>query len=206
MTEAKNSRIKLLLGGTPGKLVRFSYLHAHEPRLNTQSGKMEYSVTALIPKANTEDIAAIKKSIDALKKATWLDQKKPLPPNFWNPLRDGDKDTKQDGSQYGEECRGHFVLNCKSDEGPSVVGTTKVDTPTGAKLAPLGKKDVKSGDWGRVSVSLFAYTKGSGGVGAGLANIQLVKQGEALSGRSSAEDDFGAFDDLDEADMPDPLA
>lgn len=192
MTETKNDRTKVILGSEPGKLVRFSYLHAHEPRMNKQNGKMEYNCTVLIPKANTKDVEAMRKSIESLKKSTWLDHGKPIPPQFWNPLRDGDKDTKQDGTPMGAECKGHFVVNCKSDQAPSVVGTTK---DANNKLAPIGKADIKSGDWGRVSVSLYAYTKGLGGVGAGLNNVQLVQKGDSLSGRAAAEDDFGAFED-----------
>jgi hypothetical protein len=200
MSEVKNERVKIILGGNaPGKLVRMSYLHAHEARMNTQNGKMEFGVTVLIPKANVEDVKAVKAAIDQLKKTTWLDNKKPIPPQFWNPLRDGDKDTKQNGEPMGEECRGHYVVNCKSDQAPVVVGTTK---GTDGKYLPIAKTQIKSGDWGRVSVSLYAYTKGLGGVGAGLANIQLVREGEALSGRSSAEDDFGQFEDMDSEENP----
>jgi len=195
MAEEKSKRIKLVLGSAKGKLVRFSYLNVHEPRLNRESNKTEYSVLALLSKENnTEDIAALKDAIDQLKKEEWTNKKKPIPPNFWNPLRDGDKDTKQDGSPLDASCKGHYVINCKTDEKypPTVVGTTK---GSDGKFLPVGKSGVKSGDWGRVSVNLGAYPKGTGGVSSYLVNLQFVQAGDPLGNHSSAEDDFADFDD-----------
>lgn len=198
MAEEKIPSIKVILGAQKGKPVRFSYLHVHEAKLNSESKKMEYSVAVLIPKDNTEDIKAVKDAIEKLKKQQWPDAKKKVPPGFWNPLRDGDEDTKQDGSPYGAECKGHYVLNCKSDEDkqPNVVGTTRGED---GKFNTLGKSDIRSGDWGRVSANLYVYIKGTGGVGAGLSSVQLTRKGEPLAGNHSAEEDFGDFDD-DEAD------
>ena len=197
MAEKKALLVKLMLGSTKGKLVRFSYLNVHEPRLNTESNREEYSVTALIPKANVEDIKAVKDAIEALKKDTWLDDGKKIPPQFWNPLKDGDNDCKQDGSSFGPESAGHYILNCKTgvDSAPSVVGTTRGGD---GKLLPVGKSAIKSGDWGRISVNLGAYTKGTGGVGAYLSNLQFVQQGDPLGNKSSAEDDFSDFDEEDD--------
>lgn len=207
MTEAvaakTTNRSKMLLGGTPGRLVRFSYLHVHEQRMNQQNGKLEYALTVLIPKSNTEDISAVKRAVEALKKATWADKGKPVPPGFWNPLRDGDHDTKQSGEPLGAECKGHYVLNCKSDQPPGVVGTTKDSQD---KFVAVSKTGIKSGDWGRVSVNLYVYTKGLSGVGVGLNNVQLVRQGDALGSRTAAEDDFAGFAEMDESAMPDFLA
>lgn len=190
-------KLRHILGGTKGKLVRFSFLNVHTARLNTESEKMEFSVSALIPKTNVEDIKFLKGAIAALLKSTFTDQKKPIPKAHWNPLRDGDTDTKQSGQPYGEEAKGHYVLNCKSSEDypPGVVGTTK---GADGKLLRIGKADIKSGDWGRVDITLYGYAKGTGGVGVGLNSVQLVQEGEALSGGRSADDAFGAFDDAED--------
>ena len=200
MADKKVPSIKLILGATKGKPVRFSYLHVHEAKLNSESGNMEFSVAALIPKANVEDITAIKGAITKLQKEMWLDEKKKVPPQFWNPLKDADVDTKQNGESFGEETKGHYILNCKTgeDSPPDAVGTTR--DAKGA-FTPLAKNQVKSGDWGRISVNMGVYTKGTSGVGAYLNRVQLLASGEPLSSRGSAEDDFGDFDDFD-----DPLA
>lgn len=190
MATEKNPSTALVLGGT--ELVRFSYLNAFQPRLNSFNGKEEYSVTILIPKTATAEVKKVKDAIAALKKATWTDNKKNLPPGMWIALRDGDTDLKQDGSNYGPEAKGCYLINAKSEDAPAVVGTTRDENN---KLVPIGPKDVKSGDWGRVSINLGAYTKGTGGIAAYLNSIQLVKQGEAFSSRASADDAFGGFED-----------
>ena len=189
--------IKVVLGGTPGKLVRFSYLNVHTPKQDnfSKEPKLNYYCTHLIPKMNDEDIKAVRAAVAECLKAEFTDKKKPIPPGHWNPLRDGDKDTKEDGSAYGDEAKGHFILNSKTSEEypPSVVGTTR---GADGKLLRIGKADIKSGDWGRAEITLYGYSFKAGGVGAGLNKIQLVQEGESLGGNgSSAEDVFGAFDD-----------
>ena len=194
MSEEKLPKVKIVLGSTTGKLVRLSHVHAHEARPNKFSKANEFSVAALIPKTNVEDVAAVKGAIESFKKEVWLDKKKPLPPQFWNPLRDGDKDTKQDGTPLGAECKGHYVLNCKTGEQnpPDVVGTAKTGDN---KLVKLGKGDIKSGDWGRIGISLTPYTLGTSGIGCYLGTLQMVRKGEPLGNSNSAEDDFSEFDD-----------
>jgi len=194
MSEEKLSSVKLVLGSTTKKLVRLSHVHAHVARPNKFSKANEFSVAALIPKGNTEDVVAVKAAIAGFIKEVWTDKKKPMPPQFWNPLRDGDKDTKQDGSPLGAECKGHYVLNCKTGESspPDVVGTTKGGD---GKLVKLGKADIKSGDWGRIGINLKPYTLGTSGIGVYLSTLQKVQAGDPLGNSNSAEDDFSEFDD-----------
>jgi len=207
MSEEKNASRKYVIGQhgsakDPKHLCRFSYLHALTPKENKQNGKNEYSVVALIPKTSP-DGEAIRKIIDELKNETWLSKGKRLPPKFWNPLRDGDTDCKQNGDPYGPECAGHYIVSAKRDDkkAPDVVGTMR---DAEGKLIRLTDKQIKSGDYGRISINLSAYTKGDSGVGAYINNIQLVTQGEALGGGADADDDFGSYDD-DEGGY-DPLA
>ena len=189
----KNPRKDLTLGATPGKLVRFSYAHIFETHLNSESGKEEYGIQILIPKTNVEDVKAIKDAIAALKAEMFTARKKPVPPKHWNPLRDGDKDTRQSGEGFGPAAAGHYLLSCKSteDRPPKIVGATK--GPDG-KLAVLAS-GVKSGDYGRLGVTLYGYTTGDSGVGCGLRTVQLVRSGEALGSEADPDADFGEFED-----------
>jgi hypothetical protein len=191
--------IKLVLGGTPGKLVRFSHLNAHTPRQDkfSKEPKLQYSCAFLIPKTNVEDVKAIRAAVADCLKAEFTDKKKPIPPGHWNPLRDGDKDTKEDGTAYGDEVKGHYLINSKTSEDypPVVVSTTK---GADGKLLRIGKADIKSGDWGRAEITLYGYNFKAGGVGAGLNKVQLVQEGESLGGSGgSADDAFGQFEDED---------
>jgi hypothetical protein len=190
MATEKAPSAALVLGASD--LVRFSYLTVFQPKLNSFNGNEEYSVTILIPKTAVAEVKKVQDAIAALKKSTWTDNKKSLPPGMWVALRDGDKDVKQDGSSYGEECKGHYFIAAKTQEPPAVVGTTR---DASNKLIPVGPKDFTSGDWGRVSVNLGSYTKGTGGIAAYLNSVQLVRKGEAFSGRKTADDAFGAFTD-----------
>lgn len=189
----KLPRKDLTLGGVPGKLVRFSFVHVFETHTNSESGKDEYGTQLLIPKTNTEDVKAIQDAVAAIKKEMFTDRKKPVPPKFWNPLRDGDKDVKNIGESFGPAAEGHYVLSTKADPKypPKVVGTQRDEK---GKLIPI-TSGVKSGDYGRVGITLYGYTKGDSGVGGGLRTFQLVQEGESLGSQADADADFGSYED-----------
>lgn len=206
MTDKKLTYTKVVLGSEAGELVRFSHLHVDKPRLNTQSKKMEYSVAILIPKTAKKTIAAVKAAIDVQEKQFFPTGKKG--PQFWYPLRDGDNDTKQNGDPLGAECKGHYVLSAKSEEPVGVVGTTKgadgklksllVDDKGVALSSADIFKAIKSGDFGRVSVNIKGYVKGSGGVAAYLNNVQKVQDGDSLGGGGiDAADEFADYGEED---------
>ena len=51
--------------------------------------------------------------------------------------------------------------------------------------------DVYSGMYARVTIRFFAYaSSGNRGVGCGLGNVMKIREGEPLSGKSSALNDF----------------
>ena len=66
-------------------------------------------------------------------------------------------------------------------------------------LGRIGEDDIKSGDYGRISINLFTFgvkkKAKSKGIGIGMGNIQKLKDGEPLGNTRSADDDFG---DLEE--------
>lgn len=60
----------------------------------------------------------------------------------------------------------------------------------------LDQSEAYSGCYGRISVTFFGYnSNGNRGVGAGLGNAQVLKQGASLGGRTNAADDFDSVDD-----------
>ena len=57
---------------------------------------------------------------------------------------------------------------------------------------------VYSGCYGRVSINFYAFNQGGNkGVGCGFQNVQKIEDGEFLSGRSRAQDDFEMMEDDD---------
>lgn len=211
MAAEKHEATNVVLGKTKGKLVRFSFLHVFRPHLNKESKRHEYSLQILIPKTNVEDVAAINAAILEQQKILWPSGK--LPPKCNQPLKDGDTHTSQKGED--RKVPGHWILTAKTDayprdkDGkedstqkpvvpPEVAGTTRGED---GKLELLTESQVKSGDWGRVSVNIKSYLTGDTGVSAFLNSLQKVQTGEALgSGRRSAAQEFDDYDDADESD------
>lgn len=160
---------------------RFSYLNWASPKLNDLSKKMEFSTEFLIPKEDIGTIANIKQAMKAA-----LDKKYNgnYPKNLRSPLRDGDTEVKQDGTALDAHYKNHFFIRCKSNEAPGVVDENRQPI--------LIANEFVSGDYGRVSITAYAYSQvGNNGVAFWLNNLQRLEKGEPLGGKASPQDDFG---------------
>ena len=162
--------------------VRTSYFSALSARKNELNGKDEFSTQILIPKTDTATLTALKAAAKEALTAKFGDK---IPKNVRNPLRDGDTETKTDGSPLGREYAGHFFCNVKSTSKPGAIDTHGNDL--------IGNDDIVSGDYIRVSLNAYAYSQaGNTGVSFGLNNILLVRKGEPLGGaKPTAASDFG---------------
>ena len=155
--------------------VRASYVNVFAPRLNDLSGQEEYSMAIIIPKTDKKALSAISGAIEAAKKNKWP---KTAPANCRSPLRDGD--TEKDDPEY----KGHYWINLKSKTKPGIIDARKF--PVTDEMSFI------SGDYCRVSMNAYSYSqKGNNGVSFGLNNIQTLRKGEPMTGRTRAEDDFG---------------
>lgn len=163
---------------------RFSYLHCWEPD-SVNGGEPKYSVSAIIPKSDTKTINAIKAAIDQAKKDSLSKWGGKVPGNLHLPLRDGDIDRPDD-----EAYAGCYFFNANSRQAPQVVD---------AKVQKIiDQSEVYSGCYGKISVTFYGYnSNGNRGIAAGLGNIQKLKDGESLGGRSNAEDEFTTEDEDD---------
>lgn len=201
--------------GSPEYPVRFSYAHFHEPvpdedKIDKKTGKpaLFYSCQVIIDKKDKQSVAKINAAIAAAAAEKLGDKKIP---SMWKlPLRDGDEEYEE----KGEHLKGCWFLNCKSKSKPSVVGTRKYaepdllawdednefasedfkakNRPVVGKLIPLTAEEIKSGDYGRISLNFYYFEVESKGIAAGLNNVQKLKDGESLGGtRTSADQDFG---------------
>ena len=62
----------------------------------------------------------------------------------------------------------------------------------------LERSEVYSGVYGRASINLYAFNStGNKGIACGLNNLQKIRDGEPLGGKSRAEDDFDTDDEDD---------
>jgi len=62
----------------------------------------------------------------------------------------------------------------------------------------LERSEIYSGVYARVSLSFYAFnSNGNRGIACGLGNIQKVRDGEPLGGRTNAADEFTTLADED---------
>ena len=173
----------------PGRL---SYVHVFKPHASFQGQEPKYSTTILVPKSDKKTKANIDAAILAAEQLglekSWNGAK---PPVVQNPLWDGDG-VKQDGTEFGPECKGHWVItaSAKAEYPPQVVDQ---------QVQPiLDHTKVYSGMYANVMVNFFPYAyAGKKGIGAGLSNVQKTADGESLAGLRTAEQDFKVIESGD---------
>lgn len=164
---------------------RLSFVHLFTPYAHQPGQEPKYSTTILVPKSDV----ATKQRIDAavqqaIAEGTTSKWNNVRPPQLAVCVHDGDGVRPSDGMPFGDECKGHWVFTASSKQPPQVVD---------ASLNPvINQSEIYSGVYGRVSINFFPYTNsGKKGIGCGLGNVQKVEDGEPLSGRTNAADDFG---------------
>lgn len=196
MSETTKDPKKVLIGN-PAYLARFSYAKVFIPESIEDGGPKIYSTAVLIDKNDTKTVELINAAVEAAKEAgkskKWGGK---IPANLKLPLRDGDKE-RPDDPVYA----GMWFINAnmpgekempdgskKIVPGPDVVGLFKDEN---GKYIGLDENSFYSGCYGRVTVNFFPFSAaGNKGVGAGLGNIQKIKDGERLAGGASASEDF----------------
>jgi hypothetical protein len=174
---------------------RFSYPHLFQPHAVTEGGAEKYSVTLLIPKSDKETVGKISDAIAAAEKRgvseKWGGK---LPKVLRTPLWDGDG-VRQNGDDFGDECKGHYVMTASSVMKPGIV-----DKNVEAIIDPA---EIYAGMYGRVTLNFFPYEfNGNRGVGCGLNNVQKMADGESLGGMSSPTNDFTKLEDDGEPQAP----
>ena len=168
-------------------VVRLSYANVWEPK-SINGGAEKFSVSLIIPKADTKTLGAIQKAIDAAieEGRGKFGGKVPSKATLKLPLRDGDVDRPDD-----EAYTNCYFVNANSSSAPEIVDKS---------LNPvLNRSEVYSGVYARVSINFYAFnSNGNRGIACGLGNIQKVRDGEPLGGKTSAADDFTSDYDGDD--------
>ena len=169
--------------------VRLSYANLWEPK-SINGGAPKYSVSIIIPKSDARTIAKIKAAIEA----AYRDGETKLKGNgktvpalsaLKTPLRDGDTE-RPDDEAYADS----YFINANSATAPGIVDS--------ACETIIERSQIYSGVYARASVNFFAFnSNGNKGIACGLNNIQKLRDGDPLGGKSRAEDDFATDDDDD---------
>ena len=182
-------------------IFRGSFVNAFQA-VSYKNGAAKFGVTAIwLPKTFSDEDKKRWKAMCALLNETSLAafQKtwKELPANYRKGLRRGNE--KTDKTTFPDEC--YFAsLTCQT--APGVVGTQRGSDGKLIAFSELNgnTSEIYSGAYYRATVNAYSFTEGSPGVALGLNNLQKVKEGERLDGRTRAQDDF-ADEETDEGWM-----
>ena len=172
-----------------GPDTRWSFANVWEPK-SINGGTPKYSVSLIVPKSDAKTVAKIKAAIEAAYhegEAKLKGSGKSVPPlaAIKNPLRDGDIE-RPDDSAYANA----YFINANATSAPGIVDADR--NPI------LSRSEVYSGVYGRASISFYAFnSNGNKGIACGLNNLQKVRDGEPLGGKTSAESDFATEEDED---------
>ena len=172
-----------------GVNTRWSYVNAWEPK-SINGGAPKYSVSLIIPKSDTKTIEKIQSAIQAAYeegqgKLKGNGKSVPALSVLKTPLRDGDAE-RPDDEAYADS----YFVNANSGTAPGIVDADR--NPI------IDRSEVYSGVYGRASINFYAFnSNGNKGIACGLNNLQKIKDGEPLGGKSRAEDDFATEDDDD---------
>jgi len=187
MTTNTNKNINPLKVIT-GPDTRWSYANVWEPK-SINGGAPKYSISLIIPKSDTKTVTNIKVAIEAAYQEGQMKLRgngRSVPPlsAIKSPLRDGDTERPDDPAY--ENC---YFINANSATAPGIVD--KECNPV------LNRSDVYSGVYGRASINFYAFnSNGNKGIACGLNNLQLIRAGEPLGSKASAESDFAT--DIDD--------
>ena len=181
MSNVKNANpMKVITGPN----TRWSYANVWEPK-SINGGTPKYSVSLIIPKSDTKTIAKIQAAIEAAYKEGEAKLKGngrsvPALSVLKTPLRDGDTE-RPDDEAYADA----YFINANSASAPGIVDADRQPI--------IDRSEVYSGVYGRASINFYAFnSNGNKGIACGLNNLQKIKDGEPLGGKSRAEDDFAS--------------
>ncbi len=170
-------------------VVRLSYAHIWEPVAIQAGQDPKFSSALIISKDDKKTVDTIKAAIEAAIQEgipKWGGKK---PAKLKLPLRDGDEEKGDD-----EVYKNSYFLNASSKQRPGVIDKDKQEV--------INRDEVYSGCYCKVSISFYPFdTNGNRGIAVSLNNIMKVKDGEPLSGRASAEEDFADVEATEADDL-----
>lgn len=178
MSNKVNNPMKVITGPD----TRWSYANVWEAK-SINGGTPKYSVSLIIPKSDAKTVAKIQTAIEAAYKEGESKLKGngrtvPALSVLKTPLRDGDTE-RPDDEAYAD-C---YFINANSASAPGIVDADRQPI--------IDRSEVYSGVYGRASINFYAFnSNGNKGIACGLNNLQKIKGGEPLGGKSRAEDDF----------------
>jgi hypothetical protein len=161
------------------KEVRLAYVHLFEPYAMNEGQEAKFSCCVMIPENDQATLNTIEEAIEEAKQEGaqkfWGGK---IPRNLKLPLRSGSEERPDQ-----PEFENHYFFNCNTKQKPGIVDSDRMPI--------FDTTEVYSGIYARVSVNFYPFnSNGNKGIAVGLNNVQKLRDGEPLNGRSRAEDDF----------------
>lgn len=172
-----------------GSETRWSYANVWDAK-SINGGAPKFSVSLIIPKSDKKTLEKIRAAIEAAyeegqSKLKGNGKSVPALSALKTPLRDGDTERPDD-----EAYANAYFVNANSSTAPGIVDADRQPI--------IDRSEVYSGVYGRASINFYAFnSNGNRGIACGLNNLQKIRDGEPLGGKSRAEDDFATEDDDD---------
>ena len=172
---------------TPPGIASYAFVWKPQPSMNPGQ-EPKYSITLLVDKK--ADLKELKRACLQVARDKFGEQTDAMikKGKINMPFRDGDEERADDDLYAGK-----IFFSAKSSNPPKVVDR---------RVVPIDDEtDFYSGCICRLSVNPFTYdVNGNKGVAFGLQNVQKLKDGERIGGRSRPEEDFDDQGDDDEDD------
>lgn len=172
---------------TPEAVLSYPYLFETQDPME-EGGEAKYGAVFVFLEG--ADLTALKKSVIEAAKEKWGDKAVGMlrDKKIRSPFRDDAED-----KGYPE---GSVFITARSKARPGVVSIYP-DPNNGGKPTPITDPElIYPGCFVKASVRAFAYdVKGNKGVSFNLNNVQKLRDGERLDGRTKAEDEFDADQD-----------
>lgn len=172
-----------------GPETRWSYANVWDAK-SINGGAPKFSVSLIIPKSDRKTLEKIRAAIQAAYeegqgKLKGNGKSVPALSALKTPLRDGDTERPDD-----EAYANAYFVNANSSMAPGIVDADRQPI--------IDRSEVYSGVYGRASINFYTFnSNGNRGIACGLNNLQKIRDGEPLGGKSRAEDDFATEDDDD---------
>ena len=159
---------------------RVSFPNVFRAKAIKEGDEPKFSISMLFDDGT--DLTEMKKAAKEAIKAKWGD--KP-PKGLRSPFRKGEEKAQFEGYEEGI-----IFVSANSKNKPGLVNRKNEDI--------ISEEEFYAGCYARATLLAFAYdTMGNKGVTFLLNNIQKLKEGDPLSGKTKASDDFDAFEDED---------
>lgn len=172
---------------TPTGIASYAFVWKPQPSMNPGQDP-KYSITLIVPKK--ADLSALRKAVNVAGKKKFGDKFQTMVDRnkCSLPFRDGDEEREGDPLYKGK-----IFFSAKSGQKPGIVDEDR---------NPIEDEfDFYSGCKCRISVYAYGYdVNGNKGVAFALNNIQKLGDGERLSGRRAAEEEFDDADSDDDSD------